>query len=233
MNLQDSVPERRNLLVLSVTTIIFYLGNGSACEPLKLPFGLINLSNNFELMIVLSIAYLYVILRYWLIFRSIPYKEYIRDIDRFPEISGSKNWKLSLEYCFLLYCNPRRVARSVKWSKDDDDKYTYNYNEILEESRFDKNKANDSLQFYFDKKMKIRLTTHEDGRAKIISDVINIFSKEYIFTSIHIIIRKMTLDKYLFDWYCPIILLIFSLFLATFYWVTGQYTLCQTYVVSQ
>ena len=74
--INDAVPERRNLIVFCLLTMMFIFGGGKACETLKLPLVGIELTEPDNILFFYWAIFIYLIARYWSVFRATGYREY-------------------------------------------------------------------------------------------------------------------------------------------------------------
>ncbi|MCK7569170.1 hypothetical protein MLD24_21290 [Marinobacter xestospongiae] len=86
MTIQDSSPERRNLIVISVGIIAFFVGEASIpADEIRLGIVSVTFSRPDALIIMLWLIFLWFLYRYWVVHRSSFGKEFP------PELNSFKN----------------------------------------------------------------------------------------------------------------------------------------------
>ena len=73
MQLMDSSPERRNLIVFSLVIILYIVGEGKVDSVISLPFTSIKLTNTENVITSFWLIFLYVNFRYFLVFKDSVY----------------------------------------------------------------------------------------------------------------------------------------------------------------
>lgn len=226
MQLNDSIPERRNLIVFCMATIIFFIGGGDACGEINLPFGGIKLTNHTNLVIVYWSILLYLILRYWSVFRTTPY-----DAGSSEYIDVRKNWKSALKAVFSKYSVASEAPQPDTWYLNGN-VTKRSFEEALEMKGLSNEDSKSRLEYWFSKdggeSCDLLLVIKEsDGNTLMIkSETVKLLSMKYLPIAALTVIFNLVTDKYLFDWVVPWLLFLFSMFITISYLAFGLYESC-------
>lgn len=120
MQLMDSSPERRNLIVFSLVIILFIVGNGQVGDEISLPFTSIKLTNSKNVLIVFWLIYLYVNFRYFLSFRSSVFEGMNLSLSPIKPT----NWRSSSSMAILETKSKGLVSNREIWYLNTDNKKT-------------------------------------------------------------------------------------------------------------
>lgn len=229
MQLNDAVPERRNLIVFCMATIVFFIGGGDACGEVKLPFGGIILTNHNGLIVLYWAIFAYLVLRYWSIFKSIAYDE-----DSKNGFQKRKNWKVALLETITLWCDTSKLPIPNIWYHTDA-LNELSYAEALEKIDLSETDVNIELAITtktIDNKEDIfhliLVIKNEKKRyaASIRSEKVNIGSFRYGSIFLISLLKRMFSDKYLFDWVFPWLILLVTLLTIVGASFAFDYSLC-------
>lgn len=91
MAIQDNCPERRNVIVMSMAAITYFVADGSFNGGIKLPIFSLELHNPLAAVIIFWCVYSWVVFRYYLQFANEPFDKDSKIYDE-----SSPNWKHAL-----------------------------------------------------------------------------------------------------------------------------------------
>lgn len=227
MQLNDAVPERRNLIVFCMATVIFFIGGGNACGELKMPFLGITLTNHLNMAIFYWIVFIYLFWRYWVVFRAEPY------------IKDSNKYESNPKYISALTCalreidSLRNIYGKLQWGIEDNAP-NKPLDTILDQLKVDDfDKKNIKIRFVpksFDDTssiVELRLECEVKGSTTVIrSSKLHAFDR-YTWCKSFLYLALIPFhNKYLFDWVFPFQLLIATLAIVFYQLILGGYSIC-------
>lgn len=227
MQLNDAVPERRNLIVFCMATIVFFIGGGDACGEVKLPFGGIILTNHVGLIVLYWAIFAYLVLRYWSVFKSIPY-----DADSTDNFKKKKYWLDAIHEAIINGCDPTKLKMPKTWYRSGNET-KLSYSEALE--RIGVSEGNPVPKPILTRKSRngktlyllLRVTKENmDLGSTVESEKIKLRSFHYGSVFLSCLLKQIFSNKYLFDWVFP-----WLIFLVTLLTIVGasfafDYSLC-------
>jgi len=225
--INDTIPERRNLLVLCSITLLFFIGGGDACGELKLPLLGIELTKPSRLAYAYTFIFLYITARYLVVFKNSSYS--IEDDSQ--EVMSSNNWKHAL--ISLLASKRAKFSidphRHLWHSKGTQEYLTFSdacasinctKDDIRAVSRHISKGKNNTHNFHI--KMEF------EDKNLLITKHISFFSYEFIRSLIIVLFFKFGLfrDRYAFDWIFPWMLWAGTIAVILTNFVSGNYVIC-------
>lgn len=227
MQLNDAVPERRNLIVFCMATIVFFIGGGDACGDVKLPFGGIILTNHTGLIILYWAVFIYLILRYWSVFKSTAY-----DSESDNHYGKKKSCKIAIQEAIVQNTDASNLRQPEIWyAKANKTELSFldalaNINLSLEDSKNKTSLVRQSVQSGKSESYQLVLQVKKDRLVLIQSEKIKIRSFRYGPIFLVSLLKRIFSDKYLFDWVFP-----WLIFLVTLLTIVGasfafDYSLC-------
>ncbi|MDK2763940.1 MAG: hypothetical protein KYX63_08130 [Alteromonas macleodii] len=227
MQLNDAVPERRNLIVFCMATIVFFIGGGDACGDVKLPFGGIVLTNYTGLIFLYWGILFYLILRYWSVFKSTPY-----DADSTDNYQKKKYWLIAIHEAIINGSDPTKLKIPQTWYRSGN-QTKLSFSEALEKIGFSEDEPNIKPMFArknFSEKSSYLVLKVESGnshvRGTIESGKIRLRSLSYGPVFLMCLLRRIFSDKYLFDWVFPWLILLVTLLTIVGASFAFDYSLC-------
>ena len=226
MQLNDAVPERRNLIVFCLTTLIFFLGGADACGDIKLPLMGIKLTTPSNLVFIYWAIFCYLVLRYWSIYKVTPYNKNSTSFEKF------ESYDTALKYVIKNHIKANTYVRSVKWFEKQSKKSMCDFQTKYEEIGLSEPPNLSHIQYQTTELRnigKIDIALHYkasvDGKKIMISEPLNIFrTKPHIL--LFAIIKNSFRDKYIFDWVFPWLLLVFTILVIAYNWLYAGYQVC-------
>ncbi|AIF99037.1 hypothetical protein [Alteromonas australica] len=227
MQLNDAVPERRNLIVFCMATIVFFIGGGDACGDVKLPFGSIVLTNKTGLIFLYWSIFFYLILRYWSVFKSTPY-----DPDSGDNFSKKKNYKVAIQEAIIKSCHPSKLKIPPTWYFGHNtteldfsaaaDKIGFTTDQAIEEIIISRNCIEPNEAYC----LVLEVKKHNSSTQKVKSEKIGLLSLKYAPVFFLTLLKSIFSDKYLFDWVFPWLILLVTLLTIVGASFAFDYSLC-------
>lgn len=228
MQLNDAVPERRNLIVFCVTTIIFYIGGGNACSGIKLPIVGVELNNITGLISIYWAIFVYLLFRYFLIYRTAEFKA-----DSSSNYENNKSFKAALKHVFKKYVKAEKLVGKLKFGIGQNTNRADLVSK-LKEAGIDETKELPSGAYSYLVNSKsntldvgLTLQVNNSGNGpNFRSEEIEPASFKFLYLTITRLTPHLLTDKYLSDWVVPWVLALFSIILHLGFWVFGNYQIC-------
>ena len=213
MQLNDAVPERRNLIVFCMATITFFVGGGSLDGNLKLPLFGITLTKGENLVYLYWMTLCYLVIRYWLVFRVAPYS------DEKKYWYQKANWQSALKALYKEHLNSRVFQWLLNWGVGENTNMAP-FKDKISEVAFEEPIVN--TRFTFTHSEGDSSTAHIQLYARfstggginnsfLRSTEINPTNAKFWPITFFTIVVTMFFDKYCSDWYGPWLLLLASL----------------------
>tara|TARA_Y100000780_G_C13685121_1_gene417460 strand:- start:1478 stop:2191 length:714 start_codon:yes stop_codon:yes gene_type:complete len=227
MQLNDAVPERRNLIVFCMATIIFFIGGGDACGGVKLPFGGIILTNFTGLIFLYWATLIYLVLRYWSVFKSMAY-----DPESDDHLRRNKNCKTAIQEAIIRSANVSSLRIPQTWYSQGNHT-ELSFVEAIKKIGLSLDEAKDKITLVRSSEKSIEqdsyplvLQVKKVRNGMIQSKEIKVRSLRYgpVFL-IYLLIRIFS-DKYLFDWVFPLLILGVTLLTMVGGLLAFDYSLC-------
>ncbi|GGF71288.1 hypothetical protein [Alteromonas lipolytica] len=210
MQLNDAIPERRNLIVFCLTTVIFIVGGGDIESDLKLPLFGIVLDNPENLIAIYWFVFIYLIIRYLLVFRGVSYSDESR------YIYNKKSWSSALKSLYMKCMPKQAIFYFVKWGVNGNTKYGKFKIKLKEAGAENYTKANlhfsvDSVRESEESKLYLILNLPESTGKSLKSEEIKPTSTSFILQSFFLVLICSFFNKYASDWYGPLIFTVLTL----------------------
>lgn len=221
MQLNDTVPERRNLIVFCMTTIAFHVGGGSFSEGVKMPILGVEFTNTTGLLILYVAVFIYLTARYLLVVQSAPYVSEGEEYNYGYQVT--KNYKTAASSVFIKYIQPtKKLCKLLQWKTNSTNDFAsfqskfdeYLANESFEEGRlgFDSEEVSGSKGY---KTIYMLYRSQEQGKS-LRSNNFSPLSFRYFLIMMPAIVMNVYKDKYLLNWYFPFLLLGVSIILFVY-----------------
>lgn len=227
MQLNDAVPERRNLIVFCMATIVFFIGGGDACGAVKLPFGSIVLTNKTGLIFLYWSIFFYLVLRYWSVFETTAY-----DPDSKASFITDKNYITAIQEAIIRSVNVSSLQFPRTWYALSNET-ELSFTEALEKINLSPDGAKDeaiiirqSVQSNKPLSYQLILQIKKERFTLIQSEKIKILSFRYGPIFLISLLKRIFSDKYLFDWVFPWLILLVTLLTIVGASFVFDYSLC-------
>lgn len=228
MQLNDAVPERRNLIVFCMATSIFFIGGGDACSEIKLPLGGIVLTNNTGLIYVYWAVLIYLLLRYWAVFKVTAY-----DSESPSNFCKKKNWKVAIQEALIRNCDASKIKIPQIWYASGNiteltfsqacEKIGYTSAQAIENIKISRKSNKNEEDTYH---LILQITKGKTVIDVVESEKISIKTFQYgpVFTTS--LLANVISDKYLFDWVFPWLIFSLTLLIMAISLYLFDYGLC-------
>ncbi|GAA6183777.1 hypothetical protein [Aliiglaciecola sp. NS0011-25] len=198
MAINDSIPERRNLIVISLMIITYYMAGGTVGHDVKLPLSNIVLTDKTNATYIFWIIFLWMNFRYFLIFKSATFKESSRE-----PMETNPNWFFPLKAAISSV----DIGPIVK--------LILHVNAILTNQRltFKKNNSKKKSKYFIKlgKNLTLSIYSRSDKETELYQLKIRLLN---LITGLLCIVKSLFSEPYLSSWYTPWLLSLFSMFLG-------------------
>ncbi|WP_334037293.1 hypothetical protein [Alteromonas macleodii] len=227
MQINDAVPERRNLIVFCMATIVFFIGGGDACGEVKLPFGSIVLTNKTGLIFLYWCIFSYLVLRYWSVFKTTAY-----DPDSKADFAPHKNYMTAIQEAIIRNVSVSSLRFPRTWYALSN-KTELSFTEALEKINLSQDVAKaeaiitrQSVHPNKPHSYHLILQIKKERFVQIESEKIKIRSFRYGPIILVSLLKRIFSDKYLFDWVFPWLILLVTLLTIVGASFAFDYSLC-------
>jgi hypothetical protein len=193
-----------------MATLAFYVGGGDFSGQLKMPILNVEFHNTLGLRALYIFTFVYLFLRYWLVFKTVPY---ISEGDRNEfTFQKTKNFESAAYSVFYKYANKnKRLCCRFKWkTKENNELHSFKsiWSDNLADEEFNPARLKVDSTNSVNKKddtTAMLLYTGIDGR-ELISESFKPFGRKNCAPMLGYVLQNILRDKYILDWYFPFML---------------------------